>query len=241
MPYVYLDPADYTVGKAISFEEYAQLVENANQAYSGATAHGECFFTRTAATTAGAFPTVSGSAPGPYTFVVPAGVTLIEMSATGATGAPGAVGSSGTSGGSTSITGSTSGNLATITGSGGGGAAITVLTGGAGGVASGSAPRKGNGTAGGDGYNDGVEGRGGNAGLSALVPVNLGVILYQGQRGEDLGPSASSGGGGSGGEGVAAGMVSVTPGETITVTVGAGGTNGYAPENGANGTVYIRF
>lgn len=36
MTYVYIDPSVYVEGKGISFEEYAQLVENANQAFTKA-------------------------------------------------------------------------------------------------------------------------------------------------------------------------------------------------------------
>jgi hypothetical protein len=97
MAYVYLDPADYIVGKPISFEEYAQLVENANQAYGAGTNHGEIFATRSAVTAVGT--SVTGSAPGPYSWVVPAGVTKIYADAIGGGGGGGDGNSPDTGGG----------------------------------------------------------------------------------------------------------------------------------------------
>jgi hypothetical protein len=84
MAYVFLDPADYIVGKPISFEEYAQLVENANQAYGAGTNHGEVFAAQSGASAIGL--SVSGSSPGPYTLTVPSGVTLMRARGAGSGG-----------------------------------------------------------------------------------------------------------------------------------------------------------
>lgn len=84
MPYVYIDPADYVTGKSISFEEYRQLIDNAEAAYQLGLAggpKGEVIATYSTVTAVGV--TMVDSTGPVYTFVVPAGVNGMEVEAVG--------------------------------------------------------------------------------------------------------------------------------------------------------------
>lgn len=72
---------------------------------------------------------------------------------------------------------------------------------------------------------------------SWTVPANVWRVFAQvwGGGGAGGGSSATVAGGGGGGGGYSAGWVGVTPGQSIPVTVGAGGAPGPATGNGASG------
>lgn len=243
MAYVFLDPADYIVGKPISFEEYAQLVENANQAYGAGTNHGEIFATRAAVTTVNA--SVSGSVPGPYTWVVPSGITQVAIEICGGGGGGSTSGVSGNAGGNSTVSGSVSGSLVTANGGGGGAAAS-----GAGGAASGFCVAGNTTTT--------------TSGAPCPSPFFGGVslsdaLLYFGHfgglngvgtgiNGTGFGNGASNSGGtrkGGGSSASGSSMITVVPGETLTLTVGAGGagapSGGTPGGDGAPGMIRLRW
>lgn len=239
MGYVYLNPAAYVVGKPISFEEYAQLVDNANEAYNGATAHGEVFATRASATGVGV--TVSGTAPGPYTLTVPAGVTRMMLSIVG--GGGGYKSSAPTSqgvGGTSTVSGSTSGTLATANGGANGFSSPS------GGAASGRC------FAGGDGIGNvggGAAGphfggaKGQQVGTDYVAPPGgFGGTAYVG-TGSVQATGYGNGGYVSGGAAGGQFMITVVPGETLTLTVAAGGTpdSGFPQYAGAPGMIRLEW
>lgn len=243
MAYVFLDPADYIVGKPISFEEYAQLVENANEAYDTATAiqnHGEIFATRAAVTTVNT--SVSGSVPGPYTWPVPAGITQIIIDIVGGGGGGSSSGGNGSNGTASTVTGSTSGSLATANpGLGGDG------TSGAGGTSSGFC-KAGNTTTsqagavsatpfhGGDSFADGLKYLGWFGGYNGIGTSGEDATGY-GNGGGNISGTRKGGGGAAAGSSV----VTVVPGETLTITPGSGGPGAFGGGDGSPGAVRIRF
>ena len=249
MPYVYLDPADYDLGKAISFEEYAQLVENANQAYGAGTNHGEVFATRSAISSTGI--SVSGSTPGPYTLTVPAGVTQMELDGVGG-GGSGAGNTAGNAGGASTVSGSTSGTLATFNGgAAGAGPSGAPIGGAAGGAASGRANAGGTATVAGPGV--GAPCRGGYAAGPFIAGDPLTSSGYGGDAPSNGAGTGYGSGGGTqttianyltGGGGGAAGkfVITVIPGETLTLTVGAGGAAvGGNSKAGAPGMLRLKW
>lgn len=236
MPYVFIDPADYVVGKAISAEEYAQLVDNANQANEALVVHGEIFATRGSVTTVGSTGSVTGSAPGPYSWTVPVGVSRISVELVAGGGGGGAGMSpinNATAGGTSSVSGSTSGSLISATGgqpgdNGGGGTSAP----GAGGTGS---------STGGYRWVNGTSGSGTAGGASVLGPEADQPASEFGGGGN----AGTTGGGGGGGGASKKKFLTVVPGETLTITVGAGGDQGLSAGNVDNGSVgypgYVRI
>lgn len=245
MPYVFLDPADYTVGKPISFEEYAQLVENANEAYGGATNHGEVFATRASITGVGV--TVSGATPGPYTFTVPAGVARMVLEIVGGGGGGKASGANAGNGGNSVVSGSTSGTIATANG----GIGATAGVAGAGGAASGrtlaggaASKSCGGGAAGphapgipGDNTHRAVGGFGGVPGIETGTGIATPTGYGNGGGAAVDAVDTRCGGGAAGGRFV----IDVIPGETLTLTVGAGGAAGGFGQAGAPGMIRLSW
>lgn len=225
MPYVFIDPLDYYTGKPVSFEEYRQLIDNANQAYNLASAiltHGFIRATRAALLLNGA--TVTGATPGPYTWTVPAGVTRIKIRgvAGGGGGVNNGTGGAATSGGTSSVVGSSSGTLASATG------------GGPGGASSGGTGNDGTGTSGATGVSA-IGGRASLLGEGSLA--GTGANSYGGGGTAGAAAGSTSGGGGGGFDRT----VTVVPGETITITVGAGGSGNISGNPGGPGFVDIDF
>lgn len=193
-------------------------------------------------------------------WVVPEGIAFVQYDVVGAggSGADDQFGGNGASGGATSISGSVSGAIVTCNGGAGG---VQGGSGGAGG-AGGSAPSGGiagghggdagaaagvdapdapggGGAAGGGHGSSGAAGGGpwGSGGRYGTAPTGYG----NGGSG-DKHTSGSQHGGGGGGGARKTGVVAVQPGETLTITVGAGGIapSGGA-QNGRPGLVVIRY
>jgi len=200
--------------------------------------------------TVGNFNVVEFTSSG--TWVVPSEVKKIMVFAIaggGGGGGGGGTAGSGGAGGTTSIVGSVSGTLISLLGGGGGAPASTLGTG---------AGVSYSGVAGGilryyDGTNNyyasgfGAGSPFGGGGKS-VASSNNGVSGSGYGSGGSGGCSGSSvGGGGGSGQCVLGGIYSVSPGETLTITIGAGGsggpggTGGYAGGNGAPGFVRIIY
>ena len=172
------------------------------------------------------------------TFVVPTGVTQVWVTAVGGGGGggggagnygnPTGNGVNGSSGGTTSF-----GAYVSVAGGGGGGYGI--YTGRGGNPA----------TNGGTGTPASTLGFGGNGGSGAYTLFgSRGSGGNGGQGGNQLTGALSGGGGGGGGTSASAAvrkLVAVTPGESIAVTIGAGGAGGaggpgYVPDPDAGNT-----
>jgi len=189
------------------------------------------------------------------TWVVPSGVTKIMVFAIAGGGGGGGAGSyatAGGTGGTTSITGSVSGTLFSLSGGGGGinnasfgtgsgvsysgvaGVVLCYYDGTSGYIASGfgaGSPFGGGGRTMSDVDSNGENGNGYGSGGSGACK---------------WGASKAGGGGGSG-QCILGGIYSVSPGETLTITIGAngaggsGGVNGYKGGNGMQGFVRIIY
>jgi len=180
--------------------------------------------------------------PGTFAFVVPAGVTNLQIEAQAAgggavgSGASAAPGAPGADGGNTDLM-----RQATL---------LVRAIGGKGAIFNAPAPNRasrggfggmgGVSYRGGDGLNPNLW-NGGNAGVNTVDPLRgLGGLITaeasSGGGGAGTGAAASYGGGG--GEYLTAG-ITVTPGETLTVVVGAGGAGGAgtaaSPQPGRSG------
>jgi len=172
--------------------------------------------TQTTAATAYVGPSVqSFTASG--TFTVPTGITKVKVSAIGGGGGGGGGGTVGGNGGNSSF---------------------------------GSSVVGGGGAGGGRGFDNGIEcavGPSGTQGSSTNIPYNYsnfsltGTYGTGGSPGGQQGCGASGGGGGSQGVGYVTGL---TPGASITITIGgggAGGTGGTAGTAGSAGAIAIEW
>ena len=172
------------------------------------------------------------------TWIVPSEVTkiIVIACAGGGGGGGGNGGTAGGNGGDTVIFGSVSGNLLTLVGGGGG------SVGGARVSPGGSSPKC-PGEPGIDAYSSHPGGTGGSS-----IFGGGGRVTGEGTaaRGEDAkgygsggggGSSSVSSGGGGGGAGdyVCGAVFAVTPGETLNITIGAGGNGGNSGGSGASG------
>ena len=183
------------------------------------------------------------------TFTIPSGKTTLKVTVVGAGGgAAGATNTTsvvaGTNGGNSSIASGTQ-TITTVTANGG--IASTGTDGGAGGTATNGdlnlvGSGGGNGTGGGGGQAvvsvGGSSSLGGGAPASSLDAPSAGIggQAYGGGGSGGTRPSQSSGGGSGGGGGTAIKyLTSVTPGNTISVTIGTGGAGGVATYTGGAG------
>lgn len=170
--------------------------------------------------------------PGTYEFVVPQGVSTVYVEVQGAGGGGGGStneGSAGTQGGSSSF-----GAYITATGGAGGPRGSGVLTPAARGTVSGDNVLR-------EPFfcSDGVGTKGGGGGGSRYAPGGPSVDTFSGNTpigGAHNGYGTGSGGygghgGGAGGNGVAR-VTNLTPGQRITVVVGAGGEGGISTFRG---------
>lgn len=201
------------------------------------------------------------------TFVVPTGTTTLTIEAWGAGGEGGAAATTTGAAGTASIVSGT--GLTTMTAGGGsggtGGQSNATAAGGAGGTATGGNNTNTTGNAGGTGNisQSGVGGTGGN-GITGSITGGTGgaggvAIPGAGPQDGSAGTAPGAGGGGGGientvmcvttirgGGGGGGGAyvktitTAVTPGTTLTVTVGIGGNN-LGSGNGADGRVIIAW
>ncbi|MBI5398452.1 DUF5011 domain-containing protein, partial [Candidatus Woesearchaeota archaeon] len=175
------------------------------------------------------------------TFTVPVGVNQLTVSMSGAGGGGGALSNSGggASGGASSI-----GALLTAAGGNGGRNGSADIGGGAGGLAGGTGGLNGsNGTDLGYGGNggDSLFGTGGPRNSSKFTNASNGTGYGAG------GGGGFDGGGGGGAQAFSSTTISVTPGQVLPITVGAGGTRSTGDGamafggNGAPGFVQISY
>jgi hypothetical protein len=194
------------------------------------------------------------------TFTIPTGKTTLKVTIVGAGGGGGSVGGglgyAGNAGGNTTLSSGTQ-TISTITGGGGGGGQgcepNSVTYGGSGGTASGGTVNS-----------RGNPGNAGDRGAgSSLGGANGGSSMFGGgaqMTGGSGNAGGNYGGGGAGGRATSAGnfaaggggggtaisyLTNVTPGNTLTITIGAGGT-GYVSGvwdggNGSAGIVIIEY
>lgn len=174
-----------------------------------------------------AYTEKSWTTPGTYTFTVPKGITRIRVAVCGGGGGGAYIGYNGTAtaneGGSSSF-----GSLVSATGGNGGYVKLSfssTVTGGTGGSPngrSGSADKKSSAVSGGTGF---------------ALSFNLTNGSY-GNGGASSGSSGPRAGGGSGG--YDSRYVNVSPNQSYTVVVGAGG-NGNGGDSGKSGFVLIAY
>ena len=188
------------------------------------------------------------------TFTIPAGKTTLKVTVVGGGGGGGGAGggSSGGTGGSTTVASGTQ-TISTVTGGGGSGGGPENGSGGAGGTASGgSINSTGSGGGGGSstGYvSSGVGGSsifgGGARGNIGYTSGNSGSNYGGGGSGASQGGGSTSAGGGGGGGCAILYLTGLTPGNTLTVTIGSGGSGGiannYAGGAGAAGVVIFEY
>lgn len=183
--------------------------------------------------------TVANPSTGVYTWVVPAGVSraLVDIVGGGGAGIHWYLGGGG-NGGDTTIVDTTDSTTLVVAHGGQGGSSSG--PGGAGGSANGLCKAGGNGGTGGPG--------GGAAGpyCAGLVGDGTTQVMLPG-----FGPSFGHGGygtgtdgdigGGGGGAAGGSGLILLTPGHTLTITIGAGGSGGSWAGDGLPGMCRIRF
>lgn len=188
------------------------------------------------------------------TFTIPSGKTTLKVTVVGGGGGGGGAGggSSGGTGGSTTVASGTQ-TISTVTGGGGSGGGPENGSGGAGGTASGgSINSTGSGGGGGSstGYvSSGVGGSsifgGGARGNIGYTSGNSGSNYGGGGSGASQGGGSTSAGGGGGGGCAILYLTGLTPGNTLTVTIGSGGSGGiannYAGGAGAAGVVIFEY
>lgn len=171
--------------------------------------------------------TVSGSVPGPYTLTVPAGISKMWLEIVGGGG-----GRDTTDGTASTVTGSTSGAIATANNG----------TGSTGGAASGRCFAGANGTLARGGCSAGPHGPGHSADEYGGFGGKAGLWISSGSQTPGTGYGHGSWGGAAmavvGGGGAAGGafVISVVPGETLTLTPGVAGGRGSRP-----GFIRLRF
>jgi len=198
--------------------------------------------------------TQTWTAPGTYSYIVPSGVYALQLDVTGAGGGGGGgsdwddyIGEDGSAGGSSSITYQSVLQVAAAGGSGGSAALVDNQNsggiGGAGGVVSGALSPA-SALTGGTGANGWSEANSYWPQLPAGGIPNGGAGGLGSNDGSWFAPEGAGGGGGA----RAKAILPVTPGSTVTITIGAGGvggqgaaidTPGYPGANGADGQVTL--
>jgi hypothetical protein len=174
------------------------------------------------------------------TFTIPAGIATIKVTVIGGGGGGGGQpGSAGSAGGDTSLASGTQ-TISTITGNGGaGGPSNNGSTGGAGGSASGGNLNF-SGDPGQSSSQNGFMGwqPGGSSFFGGGGQAGSGGNYGGGGAGVSSSTSTAPGGGGGGGGTAISYLKNLTPGNTLTVTIGAGGSGS---TSGGNGVVVIEY
>ena len=185
------------------------------------------------------------------TFTIPSGKTTLKVTVVGAGGGGGSSGGVGSAGGNTTLASGTQ-TISTITGNGGSAGAAANGSGGAGGSSSGGTLNT-NGGGGGGGSATGYV-TGGAGGSSIFGGGARGVYPSAGEGGSNYGGGGGGGsaafgstpaaGGGGGGTAIKF-LTGLTPGNTLTVTIGAGGAGGAVGTAnggaGSDGAVIIEY
>ena len=178
------------------------------------------------------------------TFTIPAGKTTLKVTVVGAGGGGGGGqnNGAGSNGGATTLTSGTQ-TISTITANGGQGGQASGFLGGSGGGASGGTLNfQGNpgGSGAQTGYIGGGVGGGTSIGGGGIGNGGSGNAYGGGGGGYANSPNAPGCGGGGGGTAIKY-LTNVTPGNTLTITIGSGGSAGGNGGPGYQGVVVIEY